>query len=61
MDHSHPMSVTQRKNCTTPMRTVEELLACIPARIEPKPGKKMLKMRQHTPVDLGTDGTCSSD
>ena len=41
----------------TPIRTVEELLACRPARMEPMPGKNMFKMKQQMPVDLGTEGT----
>lgn len=41
----------------TPIKTVDELLACRPARMEPIPGKKMLKMKQQMPVALGTEGT----
>ena len=41
----------------TPIKTVEELLACRPARMEPMPGKNMLKMKQQMPVALGTEGT----
>ena len=33
------------------MKIVEELFACSPARIEPVPGRKMLRISARSPVD----------
>ena len=56
-DQSQPRIVQQKKNCNTPIRTVDEELAWRPASREPRPGRKMLKMKQQMPVARGTDGT----
>lgn len=51
------MYVGMQVRMLTPMSTVDELFACRPARMEPNPGMKMLKIRQQIPVALGTEGT----